>query len=104
MNEFGCCRVSSRAAVCCVQSIFNSLTRPNIDTHHRAAAEVAQKGCGEVVCASGRHRGAFPTHRDIHQIERSVCCKEACTGLVGHESPVRLGVFSRASFAIQSRH
>eukprot|EP00964_Phaeocystis_antarctica_P095271 scaffold61779_cov29-Phaeocystis_antarctica.AAC.1 len=25
------------------------------------------------------------------------------TGLVGHESPVSLGVFSRASFAIQSR-
>ena len=68
MYEFGCCRVPSRAAACCrVQpcvagawlmvarvcyssvSILNSLTRPNIDTHHRAAAEVAQKGRGEAV-------------------------------------------------------
>eukprot|EP00964_Phaeocystis_antarctica_P086705 scaffold54933_cov99-Phaeocystis_antarctica.AAC.2 len=29
--------------------------------------------------------------------------KDVCTGLVGHESPVSLGVFSRASFAIQPR-
>ena len=29
--------------------------------------------------------------------------QKAVTGLVGHESPVSLGVFSRASFAIQPR-
>ena len=32
-----------------VQSIFSSLTRPDISTLHRAAAEVAHKGSGEVV-------------------------------------------------------
>eukprot|EP00964_Phaeocystis_antarctica_P007916 scaffold4263_cov92-Phaeocystis_antarctica.AAC.1 len=71
MYEFGCCRVSSRAAVCCVQSIFNSLTRPDIDTRHRAAAEVAQK---EWPSSTVRFRLIA-----IHQVESSVCCTEART-------------------------
>ena len=41
--------VSGYTGCVIVQSIFNSLTRPDIDTRHRAAAEVAHKGSGEVV-------------------------------------------------------
>ena len=37
------------ARLCYSSVYFNSLTRPDIDTRHRAAAEVAQKGSGEVV-------------------------------------------------------
>ena len=37
------------ARVCYSSVYFSSLTRPDIGTRHRAAAEVAQKGRGEVV-------------------------------------------------------
>ena len=80
-----------------VQSIFNSLTRP--DSSPRCSGGCAERQWQS--CVSGRHRGAFPTHRNTSQVESSVCCKEARTS---QGRPTKGYWWAHASRAITTPH